>query len=102
MKFNSNKFLLIILLVAFSGVESYAQCYKTVGSRGGSSAFSLEIGAGMPILISPTNDSKFGDNKKVELGLRYLPEEPTLVCAVIIVLQVYRTLVPNLVIMVIN
>src|SRR5690625_7077943 len=74
MKFNSNKFLLIILLVAFSGVESYAQCYKTVGSRGGSSAFSLEIGAGMPILISPTNDSKFGDNKKVELGLRYLPE----------------------------
>lgn len=74
MKFNSNKFLLIILLVAFSGIESYAQCYKTVGSRGGSSAFSLEIGAGMPILISPTNDSKFGDNKKVELGLRYLPE----------------------------
>src|SRR5690625_7359922 len=74
MKFNSNKFLLIILLVAFSGVESYAHCYKTVGSRGGSSAFSLEIGAGMPVLISLTIDSKFGDIKNVDVCLCFLLE----------------------------
>lgn len=74
MKFSPNKIVLLALLVVFLGIESYAQCYKRGGNRGGTSDFSLELGAGMPILLSPSNDSKFGDNKKVEFGLRYLPE----------------------------
>lgn len=74
MKVFPNKFLFLFFLGVFLSIESSAQCHKIVGNRGGSSAFSLEVGAGMPLLITPTNDSKFGDNKKFELGLRYLPE----------------------------
>jgi len=68
-----NRFVLLILLVVFLGIESYAQCY--ISNRRGSSKFSVELGAGMPILISPTKNPKFGDSKKVELGLRYLPRD---------------------------
>ena len=65
-----------LLFVLFISVESYSQCLSrgAGGGRGGSSNFSIELGAGTPIPISPSNDLKLGDAKKVELGLRYLPE----------------------------
>lgn len=68
-----NRFVLLVLLVVFLGIESYAQCY--ISNRRGSSKFSVELGAGMPILISPKKDSISFSSKKVELGLRYLPRD---------------------------
>lgn len=75
MKISSNTLFFTFLIVVFISVESYSQCYSR-GARGsgGRSSFSIELGAGMPFPVSPSNDLKFGDAKKGELGLRYLPE----------------------------
>ena len=62
--------LVLLLAIAFITFESYAQFYN----YGRNTDFSIELGGGMPIAITPENSSKFGDNIKFELGLRYLPE----------------------------
>jgi|SRR5699024_1419287 len=72
---SKNKFVLLILLIVFLGVESYAQCYM---GRRGSSKFSVELGGGIPILITPDNKTKIFDNYKAELGLRFLPRDGVL------------------------
>lgn len=74
MKIPFGNLLFTLVLVCFLTVESYSQCLSRGGGRGGNSSFSIEVGAGMPIPLSPSNDLKFGDAKKGEFGLRYLPE----------------------------
>ena len=66
--------LFIFLTTCFLSWDTYSQCFSRYSGRGGSSNFSIELGAGVPIPITPSNDVKFGDAKKAELGLRYLPE----------------------------
>lgn len=73
MKISHNKVLFTFLLVFIIASESFSQSYNR-GTHGGRSDFSLELGAGIPIPFSPSNDLKFGDAKKGELGLRYLPD----------------------------
>lgn len=70
MKVTIGNLVLLLLAIVFISFDSYAQLYN----YGRNSDFSIEIGGGLPIAISPTNDSKFGDNNKLEFGLRYLPE----------------------------
>jgi len=73
--FNFLRYFVLITLLLVS-IDSYSQCFRNKGGgggRSGSSNFSLELGAGMPLALSPSNDLQFGDAKKFELGLRYLP-----------------------------
>lgn len=71
MKILSNKSFFAFIIFCLISVSSYSQCL----SCGGSTDFSIELGAGAPIPITPTSGVKFGDAKKLELGLRYLPKE---------------------------
>lgn len=74
MKILSSKLLLTLLIFCLISVASYSQCFKRGSGHGGNSNFSIELGAGVPLPITPSNDVKFGDAKKGELGLRYLPK----------------------------
>lgn len=78
MKDSVSKLLLGLLFASLFVVESYSQCLSRGAGRGGNSGFSIELGAGVPMPISPSNDLKFGDSEKLELGIRYLPEESNL------------------------
>lgn len=75
MNISRSNLFFTLLIICFISVEAFSQCYSR-GARGngGRSSFSIELGAGIPFPVSPSNDLKFGDAKKGELGLRYLPE----------------------------
>lgn len=68
------KILIVLFVLGIMMGELYAQCYDFGrGNSGGRSDFSLEVGAGLPFPITPSNDLRLGDALKGELGLRYVP-----------------------------
>ena len=68
---------ILVMLLAFFAftADVSAQCFKNKNpyGRGGRNSISLEIGYGLPLPMNPSNDAKFGDSKKFEAGLRYIP-----------------------------
>lgn len=75
MKPSASTLLIGVLFACLFVVESYSQCLNRGIGRGGRSSFSIELGAGLPMPFSPSNNLKLGDAQKVELGIRYVPEE---------------------------
>lgn len=75
MSLSINKLFFVFIIIFLFIEDSYSQCLKSGVSRGARSALSIELGAGIPIPFTPSNNLKFGDSQKLEFGIRYLPEE---------------------------
>lgn len=66
------KLFALIFVLGLFGNSAYAQSIGQ-SSYATPSDFSMELGAGIPVPMTPSNDIGLGDALKGELGLRYLP-----------------------------
>lgn len=72
---SSHLYLFFILFyIGLSCTNSYSQGFKFGSKNYNDSSFSLEIGVGVPKLISPRNDVNIGDAGIFSAGLRYSPD----------------------------
>lgn len=74
----SSHLYLFCILLFISSTASYSQGFKRGFNKYNRSSFSLELGAGVPKIISPKNDVNIGDAGIFSAGLRYLPERSQL------------------------